>query len=429
MRTVVEADISSLVDARTDRLVSILSDLVRIPSVNNAPRGSEGPCQRYVADHFRRCGMETFEYRPDEVAGITSHPMYWPGRDYTERPNVAARRTGAGGGRSLVLSGHVDTVPVGAQPWTRDPFGAEIDGNRLYGRGSNDMKCGIATNLFAVEMLKELNVPLAGDLIVETVVDEEFGGVNGTLAGRLAGFNADAAVVSEPSFLRVCPAQRGGRTVHIRFTAHNDGVLGGVRTSAVEQLRLFLNAVPQFAATRRAAARVHPLYAHLADPVPVTVTRVFTDPWGTTEPTAIPKQCQVELFWEAMPGETVEEIDGEFHRWFSSLLAEHSAMRASAPEIVHPIRWLPGSAIAEDEPVVRELQACAADVAGSAPVVQGIEGPCDLYVFHEFGIPAVLWGARGGNTHGADEYVEIDSVIQASKVLLTFVCRWCGTMK
>ena len=88
------------------------------------------------------------------------------------------------------------------------------------------MKAGIATNLFVAEALSELGIRLAGDLIIESVVDEEFGGVNGTLAGRLRGVHADAAVISEPSFLRVCPAQRGGRTAHLTFSSPNDGILG-----------------------------------------------------------------------------------------------------------------------------------------------------------------------------------------------------------
>ncbi|MGH9665402.1 MAG: M20/M25/M40 family metallo-hydrolase [Bryobacteraceae bacterium] len=78
------------------------------------------------------------------------------------------------------------------------------------------------------------------------------------------------------------------------------------------------------------------------------------------------------------------------------------------------------------DPLVRELAACAAEVLGTPPPVEGIEGPCDMYVFHRFGIPAVLWGPRGGNTHAADEYLEIDSAVAAAKALLLFVSRWCG---
>jgi acetylornithine deacetylase len=411
---------------RSARLIELLRDLVARPSENRAPLGSEIECQEYVAAHLRSNGWQPVLYTPADVPGIQKNPMYWPGRDYTQRPNVAARLAGAGGGRSLVLSGHVDTVPVGTDPWTRDPFGGQVEGNRLYGRGSNDMKGGVATNLFVIEALRELGITLAGDLIVESVVDEEFGGVNGTLAGRLMGFNADAAIISEPSALRVCPAQRGGRMVHITFGAPNEGILGPSRTSAVEQLRVFLNAVTDFQDRRLRSVSLHPLYAHLDNPVPAAVTRIHTAPWGTSEPTNIPPVCRVEFFWQAIPGETLEAVDREFHAWFDTLVNADPAVFSSRPRLDFPIRWLPASAVDVDVPLVQELRATAAEVLGVHPPVQGIEGPCDMYVFHEFGIPAVLWGARGGNTHNPDEYVEIDSLIDAAAVLLTFVCRWCG---
>jgi acetylornithine deacetylase len=422
----VEERLQAWAETRSERLVEILRTLVRIPSVNQAPFGTELECQRYVADALRASGLTPSSYSPDDVPGISAHPLFWPGRDYTGRPNVMALRRGAGGGRSLVLSGHVDTVPVGSSVWTHDPFGGTVEGNRLYGRGSNDMKCGVATNLFVAEALHEAGVVLRGDLTFESVVDEEFGGVNGTLAGRLMGPKADAAVISEPSFLRICPAQRGGRTVHISFAEPARGLLDGPCATVVRQLQAFLNAVDAFSAKRRTSARVPALYAHLANAVPATITRIHTAPWGTSEPTIAASQCQVEFFIETVPGETCEDVDRDFSVWFSELVSSNREIFSVEPKVEFPIRWLPGSAISPDEDIIRELHAAAVDVTGSKPAVQGIEGPCDMFVFHEFGVPAVLWGARGGNTHGPDEFVEIDSMVQAAKVLLAFVCRWCG---
>jgi acetylornithine deacetylase len=423
--TAAAPNIPEYVRNRSGRLIEILRELVARPSENRAPTGSELTCQKYVAAHLRQNGWSPVLFTPADVPGIESHPLYWPGRDYTARPNVAARRAGAGAGRSLILSGHVDTVPVGALPWTRDPFSGEIEGNRLFGRGANDMKAGIAVNLFVLEALRDLDIRLAGDLLFESVVDEEFGGVNGTLAGRLMGFNADASVITEPTSLRVCPAQRGGRTVHITFGGDNEGVLGNFRAGVIEQLRLFLNAAADFQKDRNRSVTVHPLYAHLLDPVPAAVTRVYTAAWGTSEPTSVPSECRVEFFWQTMPGETQQSVDREFEAWLDALVTAHPSAFDTPPDIAHPIRWLPGSAIERDHPLVRELECCAAELLGKQPLVQGIEGPCDMYVFHQFGIPAVLWGPRGGRTHNPDEYVEIDSVMDAAAVLLEFVIRWC----
>jgi len=427
MKTATEQEMTSYVDERRDRLVELLRDLVRIPSENRAPLGAEERCQQYIANVLRRARWEPVLYTPLDVPEIEKHPLYWPGRQYSRRPNIGAVRSGTGGGKSLVLSGHIDTVPAGTAPWTRDPFGGQVEGNRLYGRGANDMKAGVAANLFVAEALSSLDVELAGDLIFETVVDEEFGGVNGTLAGRLMGFNADAAVISEPSFLRISPAQRGGRMLHITFTAQNAGILAsGAASGVIDQLRTFLSALPRFAELRLRTSPRHPLYAHLDNPVPVTVARVHTAPWGTSEPPNVPDICRVELFWQAMPGETVEEVDAQFNAWFDDLVRENPTVFAEHPKLIHPIRWLPGSAIATDQPLVAEFASVVESTLGFAPPVQGIEGPCDMYVFHDFGIPAVLWGPRGGNTHMPDEYVEIDSLVESTKALLAFVCSWCG---
>ncbi|MGJ5813967.1 M20 family metallopeptidase [Paludibaculum fermentans] len=411
-----EQQLIAYVSRNREALVGLVSDLVRCPSENTPPTGQEGACQRYLFDALQRSGYEPELYALEAVPGLLTHPLYYPGRDYSGRPNLVARRRGAGGGRSLILSGHIDTVPRGTQNWSADPFSGRVDGNLLYGRGSNDMKAGIASNLFVAQALSELGIELRGDLSIESVVDEEFGGVNGTLAARVAGITADAAIVSEPSALRVCAGQRGGRTAQITFHSPGD---------VVGQVTHFLVALREFAAIRRTAA-IHPLYAGCEDAVPVSVTKIFTGPWGNSEPITVPQECRLEVFWQLMPGEEQAAVESQFQAWFEDVLSSASNLYLRRPSLEYPIRWLPGSAIPASQPVVRELQACAGKVLPSAPSVTGIEGPCDLYIFHEFGIPAVLWGACGRNAHGPDESVEIDSVVAATQALLLFVCQWCG---
>jgi acetylornithine deacetylase len=424
--------LADYVERRQHRLIEITRALIRIPSGNTPPTGSEMGCQTWIAQRLKACGLEPDLYELADVEGLRQHPLYNPGRDYRCRPNLAARRRGRAGGRSLLLSGHIDTVPRGSQDWTREAFGAELEGNRIYGRGSTDMKAGVATNLFVLESIAELGLELTGDLIFETVIDEEFGGCNGTLAGRVRGYNAAAAILSEPSALRICPAQRGGRTVHITFRSQNGGVFPGGRfpSSAIAQLTRFLSCVESFASKRNAAVRVHEMYAGCADPVPVLVTKVFTAPWGFNEPITVPGTAQLEMYWQLMPGETQDEVDHEFAAWLRTIVDASPDVFPAMPDVQWPIRWLPGSAISKSEPVVQELSACAKKVLGTEPVIAGIEGPCDLFIFQQgFGIPAAIWGARGGNLHAADEYVEIDSLVSAAGTLLLFVAEWCGAKR
>jgi acetylornithine deacetylase len=196
----------------------------------------------------------------------------------------------------------------------------------------------------------------------------------------------------------------------------------------IDQLTFLLAHVKDFAFRRRRSAKIHSLYTLSADPVPVSITKIITSPWGTREPITVPEQCKIEIYWQAMPGETQDEIDREFMEWLESLVCLPDSPFSRVPQVEFPVRWLPGSAISLSEPLVTELAACANGTLGNAPAVAGIEGPSDMFVFHEvMNMPAVLWGGRGGNTHAADEYVEIDSLVDAARALLVFVCHWCGT--
>ena len=250
-------EICSYVDRRRQRLLNIIQDLVRIPSENTPPSGAEFDCQQYVSTFLtqysgfsRICICWTMFPDCASILCISAVGIIRTGRI------SECVRLGVGGARSLLLSGHIDTVPRGAQPWIHDPFGAQVEGNRLYGRGVNDMKAGVETSSFVLEALDEMGLTLAGDLIVESVVDEEFGGSNGTLAGRLRGYTADAAIISEPSSLRICPAQRGGRTAHILLRARG-GVLNQDKlgVGVVEQLGFFLSEAGEL---RSAAASKRP---------------------------------------------------------------------------------------------------------------------------------------------------------------------------
>jgi acetylornithine deacetylase len=204
------------IDEHSDELIATARALVQTPTENAPPTGNErdgqGMVERWLAD----AGAEVDVFSPAEVLELASHPAYFPTingqpRDGHDRPNVVGRFRGAGGGRSIVLSTHIDTVPGGdPELWTvGTPFGGEVVDGRLYGRGSYDTKCAFASHLIAMRCLRELGIGLGGDVIVETVVDEEYGGSHGVLASRLRGYNADLAINSEPTHMAVCPEHRG----------------------------------------------------------------------------------------------------------------------------------------------------------------------------------------------------------------------------
>ncbi len=420
--------VGAKLEALRARLTETVAELVKIPSENTPPAGAELACQRYLRDRLAALGLDAELYDPGLVQGMAEHAGYRRGHDYADRPNLSAVWRGSGGGKSLLLSGHADTVPRGSEPWHHDPFAATVEGNRLYGLGANDMKGGIGAMIVAVEALRQAGVRLRGDLFVETIVDEEFGGVNGTLAGRVRGPNPDAAIICEPSHNVICPAQMGGRTAHITLRSGSAGILSGgaPETRVVDQLEYLLGRIREFASQRRHDAPAHALYPSSRDPVPVWVTKVSAGGWGPGEPITIPGCCRIELYWQTMPGEEQPQIERAFFSWLDAATSARPDLFPAPPEVRFPIEWLPGSALDPQHELVTRLATTFQDAAGVPAQVRGIEGPCDMFVFHQmFGVPAVLFGPKGGNTHAPDEWVDLDSVFLTAQVLTRFVCSWC----
>lgn len=250
-------------DLRREDLTQILQDMVRLPSVTHPPGGDEGRVQNYVAELFRRMGLEVDIFEPTDVPGLTEHEGYWPGLDYTGRPNVVGVWKGQGGGRDLILNGHCDVVPEGPhEQWSDDPFGGAVKNGRLYGRGSVDMKGGISAMAMAVQVLKDCGIKLKGDVILESVVNEELGGYNGTLACIVKGYRADAAIVTEPSDLKIEPANKGGQAYRITVEgmgAHTSFWWEGV--SALDKAILIKQKIEDFSKIRFEQTRDNVLYS------------------------------------------------------------------------------------------------------------------------------------------------------------------------
>ncbi len=411
------------------RLQATIQELVQIPSENTPPTGAEFGCQQYLQTRLQQLGIPTNLYALDSMEGLTTHPAFRHQRDYKNRPNLAGVLKGKGGGKSLLLSGHIDTVPRGLEKWHYDPFGGVIEGNRLYGLGSNDMKGGIVASLIAIEAILAAGTELRGDVIFESIVDEEFGGVNGTLAARLAGYNADAAIITEPTQNIICPAQMGGRIIHITLRSPEGGILeqDGINFQLTDQLHYLLGALKTFAQHRKQRVQPHSLYAHNVDHVPVWVTKIHYGGWGTNVPTTIPNVCRIELYWQQMPGENLANVDAEFFAWMKETVAARPELFSLQPEIEFAIEWLPGSAIDVNESVVQQLGATFSETTGKSAIIQGLNAPCDMFVFHQhFQTPALLFGPVGGNTHLPDEWVDLDSVQTVAETLASFIYQWCA---
>ncbi|MGH2369371.1 MAG: M20/M25/M40 family metallo-hydrolase, partial [Chloroflexota bacterium] len=272
-------------DRLFDEEVGFLRDLVRCPST----RGRTNDVQRRIAATLREMGLDVAELGIDRepIAGLPGFsPADWP---YEGLIQVVGRLPAAApGGRSLILNGHVDVVS--AEPvdqWRRDPWGGEIAEGRMYGRGTCDMKGGVAAMIFAVRAVQRAGVGLCGDVLVETVLDEECGG-NGTLSLLAQGYRADAAIIPEPSMLGFSTAQVGVLwcRVRVRGRASHAGTAAAA-VNAIEKAYVVYRALKDLEQEVNRPEVRHPLYAGLEHPLNYNIGVIQGGDW----PSSVPGEC------------------------------------------------------------------------------------------------------------------------------------------
>ncbi|HEU0113784.1 MAG TPA: M20/M25/M40 family metallo-hydrolase [Thermomicrobiales bacterium] len=424
--------IDAWVDQHQDALLGFLAELVRTPSVTRPPTASEAACQRLVAAAYRDAGAEVDVFSPADVPGLREHPLFfgtWDGmpRPMTDRPDVVGVFRGSGGGKSLLLSTHVDTVAEGSEPWREaGPFSGEIHDGKLYGRGSWDTKWGIAVGLSAVNCVKALGLPLRGDVTLESVVDEEFGGSHGVLAARLRGYNADFAINSEPTSMIVAPAHRGGG--EWRITVKGDaGMDFGDRelTNPVYKLARVIDAIRAFDVARNRNPQPPPFFEN--DPALPSYTMQIGGGGDTyAEAAGIPPECYLLAWIEEFPGVSRNEHVARFTGFVNDFLAHDPDFDGVYPDYTPTIRYLPGSSVDPAHPFFDAL-AAAYRGAGKAYRLGGAPFAADTYVFNLASpTPAITLGPGGGNAHGADEHVLVADVVDLVRIYARAILAWCG---
>jgi len=375
--------------------LGLTTALVRIDSRNpglvpGAP--GEAACARLLAGVLREWG---FSVDVTEAA---------PGR-----PNVVAR-IGTAGGRSLLFNGHLDVV--GTEGMTHAPFDADVRDGALYGRGSADMKAGIAAMCAAAVRARDAGA-LRGEVIVAAVADEEFQSL-GTRALLASGVRADGAIVTEPTRLRVMPAHRGFAwctvTVHGR-AAHGSRYDIGV--DAIRHAGLLLAELDAFDAVELPGRTPHALLGRASLHASLIE--------GGTGLTTYPDRCVLRLERRTIPGERPGAALDEVEAACARVRAARPSFRAEVSLDFEQ----PPSDVAGDAPLVRALLE-AASAAGEAPTpLEGMSAWTDAALLNEAGIPAICFGPGDiGLAHSATEFVPVDEIERATSVLATLIAQW-----
>lgn len=403
------------IEQEHDSLVETISSLVRIPSL----LGDERPIQEWIADDLSASGMTTELWELDDSL-LTLPNAGRSGVPFAGRPNLTGKRPGAGGGRSLILNGHVDVVsPDPIDAWTHDPWAADIVGRIMYGRGANDMKSGIGLNLMLVRLLADLGITLQGDLIVHSVIEEECTG-NGSLAASLRD-RADAALVTEPVHDQIVTGHLGVVWFRVLVTgrsAHAGRAWQGV--NAITRTIPIMQALQQLDADFN--VDVHPLFAQHHHPINLNIGVISGGDWPSTVPGSCELRCRVSLF----PGTTVAELRSTVDEAIARAAASDEWLASHPPLIVWDGFQTEGVLLDTSSDFVTCLDDAHRETTGQpcARDVRTAVNDMRYYIFN--GVPSTCFGARGGNSHAADEWLDLDSLNPTLKTMAAFVVNWCG---
>ncbi|MGE0816265.1 MAG: M20/M25/M40 family metallo-hydrolase [Vicinamibacterales bacterium] len=377
-----------------DTVERLLSDLVAIDSVNPSlvpgAAGEAAVARRLVAE-FEAIGLAV---DVQEVA---------PGR-----PNVVATLDGRRPGRSLMLCGHIDTVGVAGMA---APFDPVVTGGRLYGRGAQDMKSGVAAMIDAVRAVAQGGGLDAGSVIVACVVDEEHSSIGAD--ALVTRWRADAGVVTEPTDLDIAVCHKGfawGQVTTTGRAAHGSRPADGV--DAIVHMGRVLVALGDLDRRLQAGAR-HPLLG------PASLHASIIS--GGRELSSYPDRCTLQVERRTLPGEPLAQLDDELREILArasaadaTFSAEATALFARPPYAIDPAHPLPG------------LLGRAAGAAGCRAATIGMSFWTDAAVLGEAGIPSVLFGPTGAGLHGVEEWVDLASVRQCRDALASLVRAWCA---
>ncbi|HEX9368694.1 MAG TPA: acetylornithine deacetylase/succinyl-diaminopimelate desuccinylase family protein [Vicinamibacterales bacterium] len=412
------------VDALTDEAVAFTSDLIRMPTIN-PPGELYEECARFIGDTLARCRFEV-EYHAAE--GLPEHTRAHP------RINVVGSRRGRSPHPLVHLNGHFDVVPAGAG-WTVDPFGGDVRGGRIWGRGSSDMKAGIAAAVFATEAIRRAGVELNGSVEISGTVDEESGGFAGVawLAhhGRLSADRTDFAIIPEPLYVdRICIGHRGvywfevltkGRIAHGSMPFHG--------VSAVEHMgrllgRIYTQLQPRLAARTTAMPVIPPGARHAT----LNVNGVNGgQPVDGIQTPCVADQCRAVFDRRFLLEEGFEASKAEIIALLDGLVRDvpDFAYELRDLMVVHPTKTPDGS------PVVGALDRALHRVLGRSGGLVASPGTYDQKHFARIaGVPHCVAYGPGilDLAHQPDEYVDITDLMNATKVIALAVLELTGTV-
>ena len=447
MEKEIELKIQSWVDENSDRLVEELKQFLRIPSLT----GYEGEAQKFIKAQYEKLGMDVDVFEPDmkelfeKYPEVAQFPTSWEPElelvintpdictyelwqesgyadklNYIGRPNVVGTLKGTGGGRSLILNGHVDNVTVGdVKEWKYDPFAAEEVDGKIYGRGSSDMKGGLLACAKALEALQKIGVKLSGDVICESVVNEEHAG-NGTLACVSKGYTADAAICADGG---TWIATETGGGVYWRIVVKGREAHTGGRwregkmyaISAIEKAALIINSLCEMEKEVNKDG--------------VRLSLGIGTIQGGAYATSTARECTIlgGIYFSSAMGvgeDGIIAVKNLIRNAVNKVVDNDEWLSQNKPDVFFP-HYDDAYVLQKDHELVSVMLDAGMDMLGRKLYV-GSSSACDVrHLGNQGKIPSVMCGPGNGPVHAPNEFINIQDYLKYIKFIALTIYKWC----
>ncbi|PAE24548.1 peptidase [Bacillus sp. 7894-2] len=415
------AKIKRWLEENKQRGTRLLQQLVQEGSI----RGNESSAQAIIIEKCRKLGL-TLDIWEIGKEQLIKHPAFCSDRkDFSGNPNVVAVLKGTGGGRSIILNGHIDVVPEGDRnDWKHDPFSGRIEDGKLFGRGSTDMKGGTVSLLLAMEAIIALGIKLKGDVIFQSVIEEESGGA-GTLAAVLRGYFADGAIIPEPTNMKLFPKQQG--SMWFRISVKGRSAHGGTRyegVNAIEKAMYVITKLQELEKVRNLKIE-DPLYSKIPIPIPINIGKIYSGEW----PSSVPDIAVIEGRMGVAPDEEMKSAEKELEDCLKEAAQHDGWLKKNPPQVEwFGGRWLPGD-LEQDHPLMAVLSESFETVKGKQPAVEASPWGTDGGILSKVGnTPVVVFGPGVTEAaHDVNEFIFLEEVFDAAEIIALAILEWCGT--
>ncbi len=407
------------IEKRIENLQGVAEELLCKLIEFKSTAGNEPEVQEFLKSFLEENGLHPEYSSINESISSDSDYTFVPGHiSYAGRNNIVLNIKGSGGGRSLIINSHSDVVPA-----PEEMFKPKIENGCVFGRGACDAKGQVVAMLLPLLALKESGAELKGDLQIQIVIEEETGG-NGSLSLLLGGSRADAAVILEPTNLKVHPANRGAVWFKLAVSGksvHMGEYWNGV--NAIKEMVKLIGILERYETYLQEESAGNPLFPSKPSPVNVNIGHIKGGEW----PSMVAGECFIEGGIAFLPNRRIKEIynevksriEAEAGEWAkNNFTFEFTRLHNEAFET--PV----------DHPAVQVFLSSAEPYCG-AQQPTGWNASCDARLFyHKGGMPTIVFGpGELSNAHSLQENIKISDILKASKVLFGFIANWCGVSK